>query len=223
MTISDKLKAKKWVWGMLTLVSLGSIASVTYCSSRVQDQGDAVINVVDRGVALVERAYSDFSEGTKNFFRSQDESGVVHIINGSIDEEWMAVTASREIHVSYKYSTTWGGSTKSIDLEATYRVLAGVNLNKIKYEFKPSQAIVHHADGQIVACERIELRELKEEDGWWNNVNDVDRMRAQNALDEEAYKQAQQEDLLRSAEKNFIEKLQKEQQSEGMNYDFVRA
>ncbi len=223
MTDSDKFKAKKWMWGTIALVSLGIITSITYCSSRVHDQGDEVIDVVGRGVDLVEHVYSDFSEGTKQFFQGKDESGAIHIINGSIQDEWLAVTASREIHVKYTYSTTWGGSTKSINLDASYRVLAGVDLNKIKYEFQPSQAIVHHADGQIVSCERIALNELKEDDGWWNNLNDVDRKRAQNALDEEAFKQAQQDEFLRAAEENFIEKLQKEQQSEGMNYEFVRA
>ncbi len=223
MIDTDQLPAKKWVWAMLTLIALACIASITYCVSRGQDQADRAIDAVARGIALVEDVYSDISEGTKLLFRAQDESGTIHIINGSIEDEWLAVTASREIQVRYKYSTTWGGSTKSINLEASYRVLAGVNLNKVMYEFKPDQAIVHHADGQIIACERIELSELREEDGWWNNVNDIDRKRAQNALDEEAYKQAQQEDLLRMAEDNFIEKLQKEQQSEGMNYEFVRA
>ncbi len=216
MTSSDRLKYKRFLLAVLAVISLAIIASITYCTSRGQSH-------IDRGISIVERAYSDFSTGVKTLFTPKDGSGGVYIVNGSINDEWMAVTASREILVKYRYAATWGGSTKSIDLVATYRVQAGLNLNQVKYEFQTDRAIVHHAGGTIVSCERVKLLDLDEDHGFWNYLGDEDRQSAQNALDEEAYRIAAQDDILRVAEKNFIEKLQNEQQAEGMNYEFVAA
>ncbi len=144
----------------------------------------------------------------------------VYSFYSETQKSFIAATAHQEMEVEYLYTTVWMGSQKSIRLRAIYKVVAGVDLDKIRYTFENDKVLVTGAEGELVACERVSLVELSEDTGLINWISDNDRQLAQNALDTEAAKAARKSGILEKASEHFLTKIQAMPQLHGQDYHF---
>ncbi len=195
------------------------IFSTFYYGDKTISRGDDKIEKTVKGISAV---YSDIKGGLKVALTPADKSKTTYIVDGNIKEEWLAVTASREAKIDHAYSAEWFGSTKDINLVGVYKISAGVDLSKVVYEFQGEIVLVRGVNPVLISCERLALKDLDESNGLWNNVQDEDRVAAQNALDGVAREHAaKSEELLTEAKKNFIEKLQQGPGMESSTYRFI--
>ncbi len=207
----------RWTFALLLLAGLGLLVLVGAWRSLLPD-----IEKHERAIESISSLYSTLSGGAQyvSEFLEEKASVQVYSFSSETQKSFIAATAHEQREVVYLYKTIWMGSEKSIKLRAIYKIIAGVDLDKIRYAFDNNKVVITDAQGELLACERISLVELSEDTGLINWISDHDRQLAQNALDQEAYKLALKSGILEKARQHFLAKIRAMPQLQGQDYHF---
>lgn len=132
----------------------------------------------------IETLYDDAKKAVKDILASSGVTTIeVKTAQGKVVMKY--VLWEQEQDVSYEYSTTWMGSTKSIKLFRKYKCSYGVNASLEGVDVSRDSTGVLNLDNPNVALITMEpVGELKimEEDGIWNRLQTKDREVAHNDL-----------------------------------------
>lgn len=126
--------------------------------------------------------YGDAKSFVKNLLKS---SSVVTVAatTGPGQPVMMYSLWEKELKVSYEYSTTWMGSTKSIQLRRNYKCRYGVDasLNGASWD-APGVLNLDKLEVSLISVEPVGGIKIDENHGWWNNLQKNEREAAHNAL-----------------------------------------
>lgn len=117
-------------------------------------------------------------------------------------------TVEQELAVQYRWSQTWLGSTKTMELQGFYRAKAGFNLREsFQVSVQPSGIVANLPVPKVLSMEMIRYKVQKDESGWWNHITAAERENALTSMQEEARSKVAQSGLLRAAQEKFKEEL----------------
>jgi hypothetical protein len=117
-------------------------------------------------------------------------------------------TLSQRFHHKYNWTNTWIGSTKEIEVSGTFQAKAGFDLNeKFNITIEGDRAVVTFPEPKLLSVESVGDMQFRDEQGYWNWVNEEDRSRAVNAFTKDARKYASQAPFVNDASKIAQEKL----------------
>lgn len=133
-------------------------------------------------------------------------------------------TVSRVFTHYYRYSTTWMGSTKYIDLVGTYEAKAGINLTEITVEVSPDGVIdIYSPPAQLHSFTRIKEGAVKEDSGLWNRVTSQDKEIALNKLQNAAKEILLEGNFLEEAESRFADQIKSRLAQERIPKENIRV
>lgn len=114
----------------------------------------------------------------------QQQSGILEL-----------ATLSQKFHRTYTWKNTRLGSTKEIEVSGTFVSKAGFDLNKeFLIRIEDGKATVEFPQPTILSIESLGDIQFRDENGYWNWVNEDDRTKAINAFTGDARRYA--EDIL---------------------------
>jgi hypothetical protein len=121
-------------------------------------------------------------------------------------------TVSKGIFVDHHWEHTWLGSTKSVEMQASFTVKAGFDLHEpfeITVEKNPLRVYAGLPAPKILSLQMDNYRITRDENGWWNRVSDADRehavMELQNVARQKAESSGILEEVRSSAEQRIRE------------------
>ncbi len=168
--------------------------------------------------------YTRFGVGTNAALTATDESKRVYVLNGHFKKSCLAVITSKIVKINHTHSAQWEGCKEDINLIGVYKISAGVDLSKIKYEFQGKTILVSDVEPVLISCKRLSLEVQNKSSIWWTNAKAEDRIAVQNALDRVAKEHAAiNREVLKEAKKSFIEQLQLGLGMESTAYHFMAA
>jgi len=119
--------------------------------------------------------------------------------------------AQRDMNITFFWSQEWLRSKKTIELNATFQVKAGFDLEKpisVAYDGVNRLVIITLPPAEVLSVERIGATEYEDKSGWWNRVNEEDRQVAFNGHQQAARKHANESTLKAEAERLIVERLE---------------
>ena len=176
-----------------TLSILGTIAGAWLLTARISDQ------VKKQALEVAERI-----EKNLGFRPEVRVDGVVLI--GALQPAAEIVTATTEILARERWSHTWLGSTKRIELEAVFVARAGFTADKpfrIGLDGRTGAIGADFPTPRLLSLEMGDPKILRDEDGLWNKLTEADREEAFRRLRAQAREQAETSDFLHRARKEF--------------------
>lgn len=134
-------------------------------------------------------------------------------------------TVSRLFSHRYRYSTTWMGSTKYIDLVGTYEAKAGIDVNKVSVEVSPDGKTIdiYSPPAQLHSFTKIEEGAVKEDSGLWNWVTSLDKEIALRKLQDAAKKTLLDGNFLEEAESRFTDQIKNRLAQERIPKENIRV
>lgn len=166
---------------LLVLAWLTFLATV----DRPQKTVNNVINKVDNALDKV------LDVAGKAFKGHKKEKVDSTVLGGR--SVMMYALYEKEMNVVYRYSNTWGGSTKKMCITQKFRVRYGIDATLEGVNAKwgaPGVIKLENLTPGVITCERIGNNEIEEENGLWNRLQPEERADAQTALDEQARRDA---------------------------------
>lgn len=133
------------------------------------------------------------------------------------------VTIERPITETHSYEHSWLGSTKRIDVEGHFMLRAGFDLSKpfvIRVDPETGKIIANLPPAEVLSVELTDLRILRDDDGWINQLTAGDREAAIDTLRDRATLHAMESDLLEEARLSVERRLQTILASEGREVSF---
>lgn len=133
-------------------------------------------------------------------------------------------TVSRLFTHHYRYSTTWMGSTKYIDLVGTYEAKAGIDLNEVTVEVSLDGKTIdiYSPPAQLHSFTRVEEGAIMEDSGLWNRVTSQDKEIALRKLQDAAMKTLLEGNFLEEAESRFADQIKSRLAQEGVPKENIR-
>ncbi len=128
--------------------------------------------------------YNDAKEFVKKILASSGLT-TIEVKTGQGRPVMMYVLWEQEQDVSYEYSTTWVGSTKSIKLFSKYKCFYGVDasLEGVDVSWNsPGVLKLGNPNVALIAMDPVGELKIMEEDGIWNRLQTKDREAAHNDL-----------------------------------------
>jgi hypothetical protein len=108
----------------------------------------------------------------------------------------------------YRWENSWMGSSKQIDIAGSFRVKCGYDLEKkFSITLDNKKATVYLPSPQVLSVESLADVTFRDENGYWNWVNESDRTAAVNAFMSNARSYAQQAEFLNDTKKATEKKL----------------
>lgn len=139
------------------------------------------VDVVIGGPKVI---YDDAKKFLKDILASSGLT-TIEVKTGQGSPVMKYVLWEQEQDVSYEYSTTWMGSTKSIKLFSKYKCLYGVDasLEGVDVSWKsPGVLNLDNPNVALITMEPVGELKIMEEDGIWNRLQTKDREVAHNDL-----------------------------------------
>ncbi len=133
------------------------------------------------------------------------------------------VTIERPLTETHSYEHRWLGSTKRIDVEGDFVLRAGFDLSKpfvIRVDPDSGNVIAELPPAEVLSVELTDLRILRDDDGWINQLTAEDREAAIDTLRDRATLHAMESDLLEEARLSVERRLQTILASEGREVSF---
>jgi hypothetical protein len=119
----------------------------------------------------------------------------------------------KQLHHKYKWTHTWLGSTKVIEMEADFTVKAGFDLNEhFTIDVSSDQKVIRTQmpPAKITSCEGFNYKTVGELNGWWNGITKEERDAVVNELAKKAKRKAIKDGILKEADeylKSQIEEI----------------
>lgn len=133
------------------------------------------------------------------------------------------VTIERSLTETYRYEHQWLGSTKRIDVEGDFVLRAGFDLSKpfiLRVDPDTGKVIADLPPAEVLSVELTDLRILRDDDGWINQLTAEDREAAIDTLRDRATLHAKESDLLEEARLSVERRLETILASEGREVSF---
>jgi hypothetical protein len=125
-------------------------------------------------------------------------------------------TVSRSLVVHHRWSHTWLGSTKTLELHGSFTAKAGFDLHEpftIDIERSPLRVVARMPAPKLLSVQMDSFLVVADENGWWNRITEEDRTEAVRTLQARARGQAEASGILlearRSAEDRIREVVQR--------------
>lgn len=117
-------------------------------------------------------------------------------------------TVKQGVDEHYQWSQTWFGSTKTMELQGVYEAKAGFDLHDaVRISVEGGRITTVLPAPKLLSLEMTSYKVLRDDNGWWNNINSADRQNAIAAMQEEARAKATQSGILDEAKAKFREQL----------------
>jgi len=111
-------------------------------------------------------------------------------------------TVEKQALVRHSWSETWLGSTKTMEVEATFTARAGFDLQRhfqITLDTRTHTMSAQLPPAKILSVSMSDVRIIKDEDGLWNKLSAADRENALSALQMKAQQEFRETHLLLEA------------------------
>jgi hypothetical protein len=125
-------------------------------------------------------------------------------------------TVSRSLVVHHRWSHTWLGSTKTLELHGSFTAKAGFDLHEpftIDIERSPLRVVARMPAPKLLSVQMDSFVVVADENGWWNRITEEDRTEAVRTLQARARGQSEASGILlearRSAEDRIREVVQR--------------
>jgi hypothetical protein len=133
-------------------------------------------------------------------------------------------TLSQNFQHRYSWTNTWMGSTKQIEIAGTFHAKCGFDLQKkFSIHLEGEKAIVYLPEVEVLSVEPLGDMTFRDESGYWNWVNEVDRARATNAFITDARSYAEQTSFTDDSKKATEDKLRELLKAHVEDVTFVYA
>ncbi|MBX2944791.1 MAG: DUF4230 domain-containing protein [Cyclobacteriaceae bacterium] len=115
---------------------------------------------------------------------------------------------SQKFQHHYNWKNSWMGSTKQIEISGSFEAKCGFDLNKkFSIVLENDKAIIYLPAPKILSLEPMADLTFRDENGYWNWVNENDRTNAVNAFITDARNFAEQASFIEDTKKVTEEKL----------------
>jgi hypothetical protein len=125
-------------------------------------------------------------------------------------------TVSRSLVVRHRWSHTWLGSTKTLELHGSFTAKAGFDLHEpftIDIRRSPLRVVARMPAPKLLSVQLDSFLVVQDENGWWNRITEEDRTEAVRTLQARARTQSEMSGILlealRSAEDRIREVVQR--------------
>ncbi|MBX2964640.1 MAG: DUF4230 domain-containing protein [Cyclobacteriaceae bacterium] len=117
-------------------------------------------------------------------------------------------TLSQQFQHRYTWNNTWMNSTKQIQIEGSFQAKCGFDLNqKFSITIEDNKAVVHLPEPRVLSVEPLGDMTFRDENGYWNWVNEQDRAQAINAFVTDARTYTSQAPFIEDTKKVTEEKI----------------
>ena len=117
------------------------------------------------------------------------------------------------------------GSTKTIEIQATYTAKAGFDLREpflISIERFPTRISAHLPPPKLLSIELKTYRVTRDENGWWNRISYADREQVMTGAQSTARRRAEESGLLQDARAGAEARIRDIVESNGAQVVFER-
>lgn len=130
----------------------------------------------------------------------------------------------RDFSYTYFWKHTWMGSSKEIEVGASFRAKAGISLVgapvvvRMDVEGNPVEVLLPEVE--LLSLEQVGGVRYRDEEGLWNSLSDGDRAAALTALQKEARRKVGASDLLVEARGEIRRRIREGLSAPGLRFDF---
>jgi hypothetical protein len=132
-------------------------------------------------------------------------------------------TVSRDVYVDYRWNNAWMGSTKTVELQATFTAKVGFDLTEpfnLDVSRYPLSVEAHLPEPKILSLEMNDFEIVVDEDGWWNRVTEQDRENAVDQVRAIAREKAEGSGVLEEARNSAEERVREMVERNGASVEF---
>lgn len=177
-------------------------------------------------VIIPKQSYNTAKAIGKDFSEAFQFTPEVKVRNTIVLQKQTAIlelaTLSQNFQHRYSWKNAWMGSTKQIEISGSFEAKCGFDLQKkFSIVLENDKAIVYLPDPKILSLEPHADLTFKDENGYWNWVNENDRTAAVNAFISDARNFAGQAAFIQDTKKVTEEKLRDLLKSHVDEVDFV--
>jgi hypothetical protein len=132
-------------------------------------------------------------------------------------------TVSRSLVVRHRWSHTWFGSTKTLELHGSFTAKAGFDLHEpftIDIRRSPLRVVARMPAPKLLSVQMDSFLVVQDEDGWWNRITEEDRTEAVRTLQARARTQAEVSGILLEARRSAEDRIREVVQRNGDVVEF---
>jgi hypothetical protein len=132
-------------------------------------------------------------------------------------------TVSRLLVVRHRWSHTWLGSTKTLELHGSFTAKAGFDLHEpfmIDIRRSPLRVVARMPAPKLLSVQMDSFLVVQDEDGWWNRITEEDRTQAVRTLQARARTQAEVSGILLEARRSAEDRIREVVQRNGDVVEF---
>lgn len=163
-------------------------------------------------VVIPKRSYETAKSIGKDFSEAFQFTPEVKVHNTIVLQQQTPIlelaTLKQQFQHRYNWTNTWMNSTKEIQIDGTFEAKCGFDLNKkFSIEINNNKAMVYLPEPNVLSVEPAGDMTFRDENGYWNWVNEQDRTNAVNAFITDARTYANQASFVQETKKATEEKI----------------
>jgi len=119
-------------------------------------------------------------------------------------------TVSRSLVVHHRWSHTWLGSTKILELHGSFTAKAGFDLHEpftIDIQRSPLRVVARMPAPKLLSVQMDSFLVVEDENGWWNRITEKDRTEAVRTLQARARGQSEASGILLEARRSAEDRI----------------
>jgi len=119
-------------------------------------------------------------------------------------------TVSRSLLVRHRWSHTWLGSTKTLELHGSFTAKAGFDLREpfaIDIRRSPLRVVARMPAPKLLSVQMDSFQVVQDENGWWNRITEEDRTEGVRTLQARAREQAEASGILLEARRSAEDRI----------------
>lgn len=125
---------------------------------------------------------------------------------------------SRSLVVHHRWSHTWLGSTKTLELHGSFTAKAGFDLHEpftIDIQRSPLRVVARMPAPKLLSVQMDSFLVVQDENGWWNRITEEDRTEAVRTLQARARDQSEASGILLEARHSAEDRIREVVQRNG--------
>ncbi len=119
-------------------------------------------------------------------------------------------TVSRSLVVHHRWSHTWLGSTKTLELRGSFTAKAGFDLHEpftIDIQRSPLRVVARMPAPKLLSVQMDSFQVIADESGWWNRITEKDRTEGVRTLQARARDQSEASGILLEARRSAEDRI----------------
>jgi len=132
-------------------------------------------------------------------------------------------TVSRSLVIRHRWSHTWLGSTKTLQLHGSFTAKAGFDLHEpftIDIRRSPLRVVARMPAPKLLSVQMDSFLVVQDENGWWNRITEEDRTEAVRTLQARARTQSEASGILLEARRSAEDRIREVVQRNGDVVEF---